>query len=605
MPIAPPVAVITGDAPPTAVPASALPYRINLDGSTSTFGTTDLSGSAAVGSSITTWNWYLDKPPESTATIQDNNTSTPYFDMDVPGRYQVRLQVTNNLGVQSEGFTVRIVPSVSPYKFYAPASAYYAARAALPVTGLVPPTSSARDDAIDVREVYPVLESLSGRVDGFTGASPREVWVQAYAGPADADGSRFAPFNPTSAAAAEVDGPIAQAIAAVAAADMTLSPSQGVTINIWGGVYDENITIANAKYPYRIVTHGEVWLDTGNGLSFTASSNATKLARQDLLIVSAHEGAYLLIPGASTLSNADSTFNIFLADVIFADITVSGTFAAGPTMFVWGTTSFSDLNVPNLALGWSFDTIFSDDVTIRSMRRVVRGDFRENVTLTHTAFASDADGFYDCSFDDDTTFTAPAGAARFDDISATRFLDAGSVFAGGASNLDFIGRKHLIVAKNTASVVDVAVDTELTADDMVFYVQAGSYLLIDALIGLSVSGSDSFKVELYVEDVTSHSNVLVATQASALTSSKNGTFAHIMACVEMRNVDDVLGAVAHHYKCIQAPAEIDEGAGYATGLDTASGKLRAYAQLTLYGGTCGASSGAIIRRMTVEHVRGS
>jgi hypothetical protein len=85
--------------PPAALPFTALPANLPLDGSAST------PGDGA--SSIVAWEWNVkSKPTGSAATVTDGSTPNPVLSgRDKPGTYIVWLRTQNNLGQWSSGAT--------------------------------------------------------------------------------------------------------------------------------------------------------------------------------------------------------------------------------------------------------------------------------------------------------------------------------------------------------------------------------------------------------------------------------------------------------------------------------------------------------------------
>lgn len=604
-----PVAVITGDAPST-VQASALPRTVNLSGAGSTFGTTDIEGAPAVGSSIVTWSWYLDKPPESAAVLINGTTMTPSFVMDVPGMYQARLRVTNNLGVQSEIFGVRIDPDHEPYKFGAPTSAYYITTAALPVSLLVPPTNGVHAYAAFMRAFAMYVEGLGANVASYVESPQFEVYAQAHAGAASANGGRGQPFNPTSAAANGFAGPIEQAIAALEDMDLSAAPARGRTLNLFAGTYNEHIDIEGADTPWTIKSHGVVILATGKRVRHTSAALAVTLSRPDLIISPAYKGSYLQsTSGLLELANTDNTHLLFLTDAVFGAVSIvaASTFAVGPVMYCFGTTTLSGtVNVPNLVLGWCEDTRFGA-LNIRGYRRLTRPYFSGNVTLAASVFVTDNDAIYDAAFGNNIVFDGPAGVARFDPVTANRFFASGGSFgASGCHTLDYVDQCHRKYAK-----APVAMSNRLSSGNMdlgsflEFGVRAGSCLKAHALCSAVVDAADSYRFGIAISNSTGGTALLLATQEINLPPGSYPAIeldvtVYIEAVgdpgtVSWRGVSTINGSVVSEFIIADRDNTI---------VDLVPAVCRLQLYLDLNGGSMGAGSQLTLLSMTAQHERG-
>lgn len=605
-----PVAVITGDAP-TTVPASALPHTVNLDGSSSTFGTTDEEGTAAVGSSITTWTWYLDKPPESAAVIIDPGTSTPSYVMDVPGTYAARLRVTNNLGVQSEGFGVRLATfdvdgELYPFKYSAPASAYYQTSAALAVSGLVPPTEGAFGFAPFLRALFMHTEQLTADVRSSVGRVDFEVHAVPGVGSAGATGDVSQPFNATSAAAEGFAGPIEQAIDALESMDLSAAPARGRTLHLYAGTFTEDINILLADTPWTIIVHGEVLLAASKHVTHTTAAVVDQLFRPDFRVAPAYRGSYLMqvSGGDLRLGNVNGTYNIFLTDYVCRNVIVQGSFAAGPVMFTSGTTGFG-VNVPNLVLGWCEGTRFGD-VVARALRRADLCVFLGDVTLSHVAFTSSGDGFYGCAWGNEPVFNSPAGGARFDDVTLRRFFDARGTFTGAdpndaASTKDASAARILrrMVTPKTITGPSPGSTTEFfdgTIPFLDFGAAAGWRYRVEGVIEVGLAGGETTKLELLVSGSSGAPDTVIATQSAPIAGAISLRVV-LSAEVTIQSVGDP-AHIAWSYKVVSNGLIVDEADGaYQSDFDLLPNVLRFSMRINTATGFVGS---AVARDMTVE-----
>ena len=598
-----PVAVITGDAP-TAVEATDLPVTVNLSAATiSNFGTTDQNGSAAVGSDITAWAWYLDRPPASAAVLINGTTETPSYVMDVPGTYQARLRVTNDVGVQSEGFNVRIHPSQSPYRFTAPASAYYVTRAKLPVSSLVPPTAGSRGYATDVQDLFDYVEELGSAVATSTGAAPRTKYIQSVAGSASADGSAGAPYNPTSAAANSFAGPWAQAIAALQAIDVSADPMNPRTIYALGGGYTENPSILDADAPWTIIFHGQVNFDTTKTFTYTVVADVNQLENPHLRFSPATEGSYFITPILSIDNPTVSSWYIFARNVSFYRVEEGGSSQRGPAAYLYDSHVYSTAAFGNIRIAQAHNCAFHDDLDVRSIGRVTHGQFLGNVTVNNAADADSeiARGLVDCAFNSGVVWTGPADTANFDVATIEKFNSAGGTFTGGASTADFWAKQW--TWRFPAAPVTL---TNLGADTNFATVKVGvqlrSVIEIDALLSAVVHSADSFKVSLCVAPDGGTPLTTIATQSAPLYAGGSIPVIRLHAELTFTDVDASCAAYGT-YRLIYSNASgdaVDEGTFTVSGfdLDPATMTVAVRAQRI---GTFGASSTATLVWATVTY----
>lgn len=599
-----PVAIITGDAPST-IPAASLPVTVNLDGSTSTMGTTDADGVVVAPPpvSIASYQWYLDKPPESAAVLINGTTATPSFVMDVPGTYTARLRVTNDQGVQSEGFTVRVHPDVAPYKFAAPATAYYKAKAALPVSGLVPPTAGARDYTADVRALFAYIETLGGSVASFVGSSFRTVWVQPFAGAVGADGSSGLPFNPTSAAANGYGGPIEQAVAALEAMDMTTAPETGLTLRFLGGTYTEGIVVANAKVPWHFIAHGHVAIAGASAVSTDTEANV--LSAPNWSMGPAHGYETFFVATSLAVSNAtDDPLLIHMQRVAVTTLTQG----AAPEGIDIAAREFSVINaVTATDTGFSLaeDCYFNDDISVSHLAKSTRCRFAGNVTVA-VASTSPEYGFYACGWGTTPVFTGPADSARFDPVTADRFYAAGGTCVGGCSTLDYICQDFCLYARAPVEMTGPQIDDEHfdLGGFIEVGVRPGSMLSIEGVFYAAVDGpSDGFRLGFALSNASGGQTIELIKQTDLLEEGAH-TNIHVKASVMFRSVGDPCDVAYEGHSIHGDPPIVTMLSGYNQILDMEPAITRVRATMFLGEGAFGAASVARVLAMSVRHSRG-
>lgn len=543
--MAKPVAVITSDVA-TVIPVTSAPYTVHLDGTTST-----ATGPATIAS----YQWYLDVPPESAAVLSSATSATPSFVMDVPGLYQARLVVTDSNAVASEGFTVRIDPATSPYKFTAPSSAYHAVRMSQALTETIPPTSGAKNVAADERELFFVVEELYGQVQGLASASGTYArHVTMAAGSAAADGSAGLPFNPQSAAANGYDGPVQQAVAVLAALG-TSDSAVSRTVVLQGGTYNEDVAVVGYG-SWSFWAAGIVTFDNANVFSFTAHAAATSLPRLFMGPLAA-AGAFAL--GAISLTgNYAGAWAFYLNRVYAQGLTQTGTFAAA-------AFGFADNGAAQAA--WvAPDVIFSDvdryEFAALTANRINRARSVKFANLTVTNAGSD--GFYACRFASSSVFTGPSGSARFDAATLRSFIARHCTFASPtdpldphASTLDFLEHEFAWRTPGTVAtnIGASAYQLLVTSNVPKIGVAAGTRLVIEGVFDIVLDAGDSCKVELTMGNSTGGGTIPVSTMS--FISGASSTTLFVRAEVELLTAADP-GDFISHYRAVSQGLGVDE-----------------------------------------------
>ena len=593
--MAKPVAVITSDVS-TVIPVTSAPYPVHLDGTAST-----ATGPATIAS----YQWYLDVPPESAAVLSSATSATPSFVMDVPGLYQARLVVTDSNGVESEGFTVHIDPATSPYKFTAPSSAYHAVRMSQALTETIPPTSGAKNVAADERELFFVVEELYGLVQGLasaTGAYAR--YVTMAPGSAAADGSAGLPFNPQSAAANGYDGPVQQAVAALAALG-TDNGDVPRTVVLQGGSYNEDVTIT-AYGPWRLAPVGRVTFDGANTFTYVAAATATT-APWFYVQGDGPDTGLLTFASVVLTGNYASPWNLLWDHVSVSGaggLAQSAAFAATAYAFWTDVAVIQAATIADVVLYTTERCEFYDTLTTKGLGRAQHPVFKGDVTVTD---ATD-DGIYGASFSGTHTWTGSAESAKFDATTLTKFWEAGWAFAGGAHTNDALPpvwsrrQRGLPLQVTDTGVATTPFVSSLYMD---VGVPEGSHARLRAWVGLYLQdATQSCRLQLTVGPVGGTA-VVVATHSSVLTGPFTGVV-RLETEVQVTNAD-ATGSISWHYTVkggeVGNPLIVDdEDIGVATGtVDLDPAVLRCNAQVEATAGWSGGKSFAILRHMQLDY----
>lgn len=589
--MAKPVAVITSDVA-TTIPVTSAPHTVHLDGTSST-----ATGPATIAS----YQWYLDVPPESAAVLSSATSATPSFVMDVPGLYQARLVVTDSNAVASEGFTVRIDPATSPYKFTAPSSAYHAVRMSQALTETVPPTSGAKDVAADERELFFVVEELYGQVQGLASATGAYVrYVTMATGSAAADGAAGLPFNPQSAAANGYDGPVQQAVAALAALG-TANGDVPRTVVLQGGTYDEDVTV-HAYGAWSFWASGLVTFGATNVFSFVAEAGATAVPRFFM--------GGLAATGAFQLGDVSLTGNYAGAWAIYwtrvytqGGLTETGGFAGSCFFGILadGTAVGAAWVVPSINFT-DIDRFEFGDLTAKRITRARSAKFA-NLTLADAG----SDGLYACRFASSSVFTGPSGSARFDAATLRSFIARHCTFASPtdpldphASTLDCLEHEFTWRAPGTVAtnIGASAYQLLVTSNVPKIGVAAGTRLVIEGVFDIVLDAGDSCKVELTMGNSTGGGTIPVSTMS--FISGASSTTLFVRAEVEVLTAADP-GDLVSHYRAVSQALGVDEDdvlPSYGSiDLDPAISCINA---MVTSGAAFGASSSVTPRPLTVH-----
>lgn len=547
--MAKPVAVITSDVA-TTIPVTSAPHTVHLDGTSST-----ATGPATIAS----YQWYLDVPPESAAVLSSATSATPSFVMDVPGLYQARLVVTDSNAVASEGFTVRIDPATSPYKFTAPSSAYHAVRMSQALTETVPPTSGAKDVAADERELFFVVEELYGQVQGLSSAAGAYArYVTMAAGSSAADGSAGLPFNPQSAALGGYDGPVQQAVAELALLGTSDSDVPRVVV-MQGGDYDEDVSVTlYGAWVFQAV--GLVNFSSAN--TFAVIAHAAATTRPLFVMAGAGQTGAVILGNLTLTGNYASSWSVTLGRVYqtgAGGATETAAMAATCSLSFYEGSAAAAWVLPSCTLS-NADHVEFTTLTLDSIRRASHCRLG-NVTVASVGTKE----FYNCTWQSSKVFTGPAGSARFDRATLNAFIAANGTFASPTSPLD----PH-------ASTADM-VDTEftwpktggtitniggshthgfVTSNFVDIGVTQGCHVRIFAIVSLTIDAGDECKVHLAMGNSTGGTNVMVATQSAMITGAVSVMLV-LNADVVVAVVGDP-GTLVSHYRCVCQSLAIDE-----------------------------------------------
>jgi len=457
---------------PTPVIAAVPPFAYTeTDQDISLDGTASVKSDA--GTAISTWSWSIFHYPEGTTPVNcyltGANTDSPTlrYPGGFPGTVGVILSITDD---NADPTLDESYPNIYPtqngasanygkgaYAVVGPVKTQVIFVSMLTTEGLLLPAVGHRAWFPEVGGYWDLVKkvtTVSAALNNVASVKlQRARFVSSVDGDTDADGSIAKPFNPASAAAntnpftgLPFVGPLAQAqVALIDIVDMAEDPSQGYTVIVHGGTYNENINInaSSAKVPWHYIFLDDTQFTNGNTFAYAAAAVADQLAAPNLRIT-CHGTVSNFAHGGFALSNTDSTWVLDIdGDLrVAGNVSVSGSFAAGPTAQLDGPTFAGTFNVPNLRLLEVDSTTFSGALTCRDIFEAYNSIF---ASITVSNAPTDArSGFFNCGWSASPVFTGPGGSALFDPITRHRFAAASGAYAGGATVADvlFVGALH-------------------------------------------------------------------------------------------------------------------------------------------------------------------
>jgi hypothetical protein len=567
-------------------------------------GTTSEPSTGAPATAITDYLWTLAyKPPGSAAVIVSPTSSVCQLSgVDLPGTYLVHLMVTDDEGnvsldkwypKQDASTKLIEVPETTSIVEIAMESEN---------AGLVLPGSYSRAYTANLNAWLSKVDFLYGNQAAV--ASPRTVWAVPYAGAEDADGSMGTPYNATSAAAGGFAGPLAQAVAALEALDVSDQPEAGLTLIMGGGTYTEALSITDAVVPWFVYFTGHVVLDSGSLIRYSAGDSGDVLAQPDLTLGPLVPGAHLVSLGNCYFDSPDvQTWVARLSYVaVSGDTEPETSLANGLELELRDCIFIGAFNLIAARVVEALYSQFRSTFVARSLTRAVGSVFWSDIGLVTTPHSPlDGNGLYSCGFESAVVFDGPAGSAQFDPTTAMKFFNAGGTFGTDASSLDFLVQNWKRATSGTPSITNIISDTQFATTPAIleFGVEVGSRVTIRALVSVVIDAADEFKVELYLTGATGAPLYAVCTQSSNLLGP--GTFwVMLESTVVISELGDP-GKLYCHYRSAQPGPVVDEDTLFDSTVDLEPAAVRAKVGVALNGGTMGASSEAILLNMSISY----